>query len=159
MNTDPSQTEKFDALRAGLHVDDVDFKDACTPRLMDQQNDYWLRVVDALEENIEQDRATCNRLRIMRRQVLNGECPKRAAAGRGIPQLAAGAVAGAALMVGAAVWWDSELQEPTAVTQTASIDNAAIETVGINRAEIANNIDFYTWLEDQKDAVADSGGN
>lgn len=158
MNTDPSQTEKFDALRAGLHVDDVDFKDTCTLRLMDEQNAYWQRMVDALEEDVDRDRATCNRLRIRRRQVLNGECRKRAA-GRGIPQIAAGAVAGITLMVGAAMWWDTAPREPVPVTRTASIDNAATDTAGIDSAEIANNIDFYTWLENQADAVADSGNN
>lgn len=158
MNTDHSQTEKIDALRAGLHVDDVDFKDTCTPRLMDQQNDYWRRVVDALDEDVDRDRATCNRLRIMRRQALNGECRKRAA-GRGVPQIAAGAVAGAALMVGVAMWWDTVPREPAEVTRTASIERTTIDTAAISSAEIANNIDFYTWLEDQTDTVADSGGN
>lgn len=158
MNTEYSQTEKFDALRAGLHVDDVDFKDSCTPRLMDEQNAYWRRVVDALDEDADRNRTTCNRLRILRRQVLNGECRQRAG-GRGMPQIAAGAIAGAALMVGAAMWWDTGPREPAAVTRTASIERTAIDTAGIDSAEIANNIDFYTWLEDQTDAVADSGGN
>lgn len=158
MNTDSSQTEKIDALRAGLHVDDVDFKDTCTPRLMDQQNAYWRRVIETLEEDVDRDRATCNRLRILRRRVLNGECPQRPA-GRSVPQIAAGAVAGAALMVGAAMWWDTGPRDPDSVTRTASIEGTNVDRVAIDSAEIANNIDFYTWLEDQTDTVADSGGN
>jgi len=153
MSTDPYQADKFDALRAGLHVDDVDFKDACTPRLMDQQNTYWQRLVDALEEGVDQDRATCNRLRILRRKVLNGEHRKRSR-GRGLPRLAAGAAASAALMVGAAVWWGSGVSDPAPVTRTASIDAADVDTT-----EVANNVDFYTWLESQTDTVADSSGN
>jgi len=60
-----------------LSVDDVDFKNTCKPTLIDRENAYWQRIVDTLEEDVNHDRATCNRLRILRRQVLNGECRER----------------------------------------------------------------------------------
>jgi len=156
MNTDSShiEKEKFDTLRAGLRADDVDFKDACTPRLMDRQNAYWQRIVDTLEQGVDQDRITCNKLRILRRKVLNGEC-REPARGWGFPRMTAGAAAGVALLAGAAVWWDSQPTEPNTATVTASLERSEIDA----NLEIANNIDFYTWLENQTDTVADSGGN
>jgi len=153
MKTDFSQIERLDSLRAGLSIDDVDFKNTCTPRLVDRENAYWQRIVDTLEGDVNSDRATCNRLRILRRQVINGECRKSRPAW-GLPPVAAGAAAGFALFFGAAVWWDSGPREPASMTRTASI-----EPMEIDNAEFANNVDFYTWLENQSDTVADSGGS
>lgn len=169
MNNNSRQSETFDALRAGLRVVDVDFKDTCTPKLIDGENAYWQRVVDALEENANHDRATCNQLRIRRRQVLNGEHTRDNP--WGLPHVVAGAAAGIALFLGAAMWWDSMWSQPAPVTRTASIEwdaspvlqsasgvrTASVEPADMESLELANNIDFYTWLEKQSDTVADSG--
>lgn len=177
MRNNVHQTKTFDSLRAGLHVEDVDFKEACTPKLIDEENTYWRRIVDALEEDVNQDRATCNRLRIRRRQVLNGE--HRREPSRGLPHAVAGAAAGVALFLGVAMWWDAMFSQPVPATRTASVEwnsdweqpAAGVRAVSVDSSqpvdwestdfesvEFANNIDFYTWLEKQSDTVADSGG-
>jgi hypothetical protein len=153
MKSSFKETEKFDALRAGLHVDDVDFKDAGTPKLIDRENAYWRRVVDTLEEDVNHNRPLCNRLRLRRRQVLSGEFGRRKSPG--VPRFALGTAAGAAMFVAVGAWWDSTPVETASdVTRTASI-----ESMDIDNAEFADNIDFYTWLEEQSDTLADSGGN
>lgn len=148
-----SETEKFDSLRAGLRVEDVDFKDAGTPKLIDRENAYWQRIVDALEQGVNDNRALCNQLRLRRRQVLSGRVrPKRGAA---LPRFALATAAGAVVFVTAGAWWDSIPGEPASeVTRTASI-----ESMNVDNTEFADNIDFYTWLDKQSDTVADSGGN
>lgn len=163
------QSETVDSLRAGLHVEGVDFKDACTPRLIDEENTYWRCVVDALEEDANHDRATCNRLRIRRRQVLNGE--HRRQERWGLPHVVAGAAAGVALFLGAAMWWDTMWSQSVPSAGTASVEwqadwngspsgarTVSVETADMESMEFANNIDFYTWLEKQSDTIADSGG-
>lgn len=156
-------------MRAGLHVENVDFKDNGTLKLMDRENAYWRRVTDTLEDHIDSDRATCNRLRILRRQVLNGEL--RNEDSWGLPHAVAGTAAGIALFLGAAMWWDTMWTQPAPATRTASIEwdstwtqstsgtrAVSVESMGVDNVEFANNIDFYTWLEKQSDTIADSGG-
>lgn len=153
MKNNFSETQKFDSLRAGLRVEDVDFQDAGTPKLIDRENAYWRRMVDTLEEGVSHDRALCNQLRIRRRQVLSGQFKRKRSAG--VPRFALGTAAGAAAFIAIGAWWDSLPGKPGAkVTRTASI-----ESMDVNHAEFANNIDFYTWLEEQTDTVADSGGS
>lgn len=153
MKNSLSETEKFDSLRAGLRVEDVDFKDAGTPKLIDRENAYWQRIVDTLEQGVNDNRALCNQLRLRRRQVLSGRVrPKR---GAGLHRFALATAAGAVVFVTAGAWWDSIPGEPAPeVTRTASI-----ESMNVDNAEFADNIDFYTWLDKQSDTVADSGGN
>lgn len=153
MKSNTSETEKFDSLRAGLRVEDVDFKDAGTPMLIDRENAYWQRIVDTLDEGVSHDRALCNQLRLRRRQVLSGRFSRKRDAG--LPRFAVGTAAGAAVFVAIGAWWDSMPNEPAGdLTRTASI-----ETMDVDNAEFTNNIDFYTWLEKQSDTVADSGGS
>ena len=153
MKNNSSDSAKFDSLRAGLRVEDIDFKDADTPKLIDRENAYWQRVVDTLDEGVNHDRALCNQLRIRRRQVLSGQFSRKGAAG--LPRFALGTAAGAAVFVALGAWWDSIPGESAPeVTRTASI-----ESMDVDNAEFANNIDFYTWLEKQSDTVADSGGS
>lgn len=153
MKSNTSETEKFDSLRAGLRVEDVDFKDAGTPKLIDRENAYWRRIVDTLDEGVSHDRALCNQLRLRRRQVLSGRFSRKRDAG--LPRFALGTAAGAAVFIAIGAWWDSMPNEPALdVTRTASI-----ESMDIDNAEFTNNIDFYTWLEQQSDTVADSGGS
>lgn len=153
MKSNLNETEKLTSLRAGLRVEDVDFKDAATLKLIDRENAYWQRIVDTLDEGVNNDRALANQLRLRRRQVLSGRYrPERSA---GIPRFALGTVAGAAVLVAVGAWWESMPGEPGSdVTRTASI-----ESMDIDNSEFANNIDFYTWLEQQSDTVADSGGS
>lgn len=147
-----SETEKFDSLRAGLRVEDVDFKDAGTPKLIDRENAYWQRIVDTLEEGVNHDRALCNQLRLRRRQVLSGRYKRGDR--EGLPRFALGTVAGAAVLVAIGTWWNWMPGEPgSEVTRTASI-----ESMDIDNAEFTSNIDFYTWLEEESRTVADSGG-
>jgi len=156
MKNSYSETEKFDSLRAGLRIDDVDFQDADTPKRIDRENAYWRRMVDTLEEDIGHDRSLCNRLRIRRRQVLSGQCSHRQASGP--PRFALATAAGAAVFIALGAWWSlmPQQQQPggTGMTRTASL-----EPMDVDKAEFANNIDFYTWLEQQSDTVADSGGS
>ncbi|MBS1269854.1 MAG: hypothetical protein MAG794_00806 [Gammaproteobacteria bacterium] len=151
MKNKSRQTEKLDCFRAGLRVEDVDFKDICTPKSIGRENAYWRHIVDILEIGPNHDRATCNQLRIRRRQVLNGDYPRKSAPG--LPYAAAGAAAGVAMLVGVGIWWGAMWKGPMPATRMASIDSMHIEN-----AEFANNVDFYTWLEKQTDIVADSGG-
>lgn len=147
------QSEKFDSLRAGLRIEDVDFKDTGTPKMIDRENAYWRRIVDCLEEHANHDRALCNQLRIRRRQVLSGEYGRTR--GGGVPRFAMGAAAGVAVLALVTAWWVAVPGETTStITQTASL-----ETIGVDNTEFTNNIDFYTWLEKQSDKVADSGGS
>lgn len=153
MKNSSSDSAKFDSLRAGLRVEEIDFKDADTPKLIDRENAYWQRVVDALDEGVNHDRALCNQLRIRRRQVLSGQFSRKG--GAGVPRIALGTAAGAAVFVALGAWWDfipGESQPD--VTRTASI-----ESMDIDNSEFTNNIDFYTWLEKQSDTVANSGGS
>lgn len=146
------ETEKFDSLRAGLRVEDVDFQDAYTPKRIDRENAYWQRIVDVLEEGVNSDRALSNQLRIRRRQVISGQFSR----GRRteLPRFALGSAAGVALFIAIGAWWDWMPDDPGInMTRTASI-----ESLDIDNVEFANNIDFYTWLEEQSDTVADSGG-
>jgi len=144
---------KFDSLRSGLHVEDVDFKDSSTPKWIDRENAYWQRIVDALEESANNDRPLCNQLRIRRREVLSGRRSKEKH--RGLPRFAVGVAAGAVLFLTITMVWSPAPNQPGAdLTRTASLRSAERE-----HAEFANNIDFYTWLEKQSDTVADAGGN
>lgn len=153
MKLSPSEIEKFDSLRAGLRVEDVDFKDVGTPKLIDRENAYWQRVVDTLEEGVSHDRALCNQLRLRRRQVLSGRFDRNRSTG--LPRFAMGAAAATAVFVAVGTWWNALPSDPgTEITRTASI-----ETMDIDNAEFADNIDFYTWLDEQTDTVADSGGS
>lgn len=153
MKSSSSETEKFSFLRAGLRVDDVDFKDAGTLKLIDRENSYWQRIVDTLEEGVNHDRALCNQLRIRRRQVVSGQFNRKRSAGP--PRFALGAAASAAVFIAIGAWWSSMPGESgPEVTRTASI-----ESMDIDSTEFANNVDFYTWLEEQSDTVADSGGS
>ena len=153
MKNNYHQFEKFDSLRAGLRVEDVDFKDSGTPKLIDRENAYWRRIVDSLEENVNNDRRLCNQLRIRRRQVLSGQYSR----GRNgsFPRVAVGAAAGIAVLVVVTVWWNpmAQTSHPTA-TRTASINSTDADN-----ADFTNNIDFYTWLQKQSGTVADSGGS
>lgn len=152
MNNNSTQSEKFDSLRAGLHVEDVDFKDSCTPKLIDRENAYWQHIVDGLEESSGNDRGLCNQLRIRRRQVLSGQYSRPR--GSGAPRFALGVATGVAAIAAGMLWWNpAPEQAGTEVTRTASIESMSTE-----HYEFANNIDFYTWLEKQTDTVADSGG-
>jgi hypothetical protein len=170
MKNNSRQLETIDALRAGLHVEDVDFKETCTPGLIDRESSYWQRIVDALEENASGERATRNQLRIRRRQVLNGEYGRKDT--WGVPQFVAGTAAGIALFLGAAIGWEAMWNDPAPATRTASIEwdsgagqlapavqTISLEASDVENAEFTNNIDFYTWLEKQTDTVADSGGS
>lgn len=140
-------------MRAGLRVDGFDFKDAGTLKLIDRENAYWQRVLDTLEDDVQHDRALCNQLRIRRRQVLSGQFNRKREPG--VPRLALGSAAAAAVFIAVGAWWNTMPGEPGAdVTRTASI-----ETMDIDSADFANNIDFYTWLEQQSDTVAESGGS
>lgn len=153
MKNSINDIEKFDSLRAGLRVEDVDFKDAGTPRLIDRENAYWQRIIDTLEQGVNDNRALCNQLRLRRRQVLSGRV--RHKRGAGLSRLALGTAAGAVVFVTAGAWWDSMPGEPASdVTRTASV-----ESMNVDNTDFANNIDFYTWLENQSDTIADSGGN
>lgn len=172
MKSNHRQSEIFDSLRAGLHVEHVDFKDTFTPELVDRENGYWEGVIDALEEQTNGDRATCNRLRILRRQVLNGECRTEH---WGLSHVVAGTAAGVALFLGVSMWWDATWTRPEpATTQTASVEwnssfgqgqpvsgtqTVSLESSDVENVEFANNIDFYTWLEKQSDTVAGTGGS
>lgn len=152
MNNKTIHTEKLDSLRSGLPVEDVDFKDSATPKLIDRENAYWQRIVDALEERAKNDRPLCNQLRIRRREVLSGRCAREKY--HGLPRFAVGVAAGAALFLTITMWWNPETNQPaTSLTQTASI-----QSVEPDNSEFVNNIDFYTWLEKQSDTVADAGG-
>lgn len=144
------QSEKFDSLRAGLHVEDVDFKDTGTPKLIDRENAYWQRIIDCLEESSNSNRALCNQLRIRRRQVLSGHYTRGHRGG--LPRFAVATAAGVVVLAAVTAWWYPEAS-PTRgpITQTASLN--------IDNADFTNNVDFYTWLEKQSDTVADSGGN
>lgn len=166
MKNSSDQAEKFDSLRAGLRIEDVDFKDAYTPKMIDQQNAYWRRIVDVLDDDVENNRALCNQLRIRRRQVLSGQYAPRSSPG--MPRFAVGAAMGVALVTAVTVWWSpasDEIGQP--VTRTASLETSeagagmtqtvSLEPGGVNQADFANNVDFYTWLKDQSDAVADAG--
>lgn len=153
MRNSSSETEKLDSLRAGLRVEDVDFKDAGTLKLIDRENAYWQRVVDTLEDGMQHNRALSNQLRIRRRQVLSGQFSRKSE--KGLPRLALGSAAAAVLFIAVGAWWNTMPGERGAdVTRTASI-----ETMDIDSVDFANNIDFYTWLEQQSDTVADSGGS
>jgi hypothetical protein len=155
MRNSSFETETFDALRAGLSIDDVDFKDAGTLKLINRQNTYWQRVVDTLDDGVDHDRALCNQLRIRRRQVLSGQVSGSRRAG--LPRFALGAATSVAAAIAIAVWWDSRpLESGEVYTRTASIESVDAD---IDRTEFADNIDFFTWLEKQSDAVADSGEN
>lgn len=153
MKNNFSETEKFDSLRAGLRVEDVDFKDAGTPKLIDRENAYWQGIVDTLEEGVNRDRALCNQLRLRRRQVLSGRFSSREHAA--VPRFALGTVAGAAVLVAIGAWWDWMPGEPAGSDMTRT---ASIESMDIDNAEFTNNIDFFTWLEEESETVADSGG-
>lgn len=153
MKNSLNDIEKFDSLRAGLRVEDIDFKDAGTPRLIDRENAYWQRIIDTLEQGVNDNRALCNQLRLRRRQVLSGRV--RHKRGAGLSRLALGTAAGVVVFVTAGAWWDFMPGEPASdVTRTASI-----ESMNVDNTDFANNIDFYTWLENQSDTIADSGGN
>ncbi|MGA8261541.1 MAG: hypothetical protein WB783_15110 [Arenicellales bacterium] len=153
MKNNHDQFEKFDSLRAGLRVEDVDFKDTGTPKLIDRENTYWRRIVDSLEEGVNSDRSLCNQLRIRRRQVLSGHYTRKR--DRGLPRFAVGAAAGIAVFIGVTAWWNPVANTPrTHVTRTASLDST-----NVDNSDFSNNIDFYTWLEKQSDTVADSGGS
>jgi len=160
-NKQLSQTEKLDALRAGLRIDDIDFQDAGVPRLMERRNNHWQRVVGALEEEVNSDRALGNQLRIRRRQVLSGEHGR--ARPRGAPRFAMGTLAAAAVLAVIGAWWYPLPEQPgSRVTRTAATESPSLQPVSMgagdaDNAEFANNIDFYTWLEQQSDTVADSG--
>lgn len=146
-----NEIEIFDSLRAGLRVEGIDFKDADTPRLIDRENAYWQRLINGLEADLSDDRRLCNQLRVRRRQVLSGQYRRRSEPG--LPQFAMGIAAGAVLFSSVGMWWGLSGGEPgTEVTRTASI-----ETMNIDNAEFSNNIDFYTWLEEQNGIVADLG--
>lgn len=154
MNNNHRQSEKFDSLRAGLRVEDVDFKDTGTPKLIDKENAYWRRIVDCMEEYTNHDRALCNQLRIRRRQVLSGEYGRMHSGG--LPRFAIATAAGVAVLGVVTAWW-GPLPGETArapMTQTASL-----EAIDVDNTEFTNNVDFYTWLEKQTDTVADSGGS
>lgn len=153
MKTNFSETEKYDSLRAGVGVEEIDVKNAGTLDLIDRENAYWQRMIDTLEEGVNSDRALCNQLRLRRRQVLSGRHRRKRSAG--LPRFALGTAAGAAVFIAIGTWWDSMPGESASeVTRTASI-----ESLDVDNTEFANNIDFYTWLEKQSDTVADSGGN
>lgn len=153
MSNSSRETEQFDSLRAGLRVDDFDFKDADTLKLIDRHNAYWQRVVGTLDDGVQHNRALCNQLRIRRRQVLSGQFSRKR--DPGLPRFALGSAAAAVVFIAIGAWWNTMPGEPAAdVTRTASI-----EAMDIDNADFANNIDFYTWLEQQSDTVADSGGS
>jgi hypothetical protein len=153
MNNNHHQFEKFDSLRAGLRVEDVDFKDMATPKLIDRENVYWRCIVDSLEEGVNNDRSLCNQLRIRRRQVLSGRYTR--GRDRGFPRFAVGVAAGIAVFIGVTAWWNPMATTPRSnVTRTASLDS-----VDVDSSDFTSNIDFYTWLEKQSDTVADSGGS
>lgn len=153
MNNKTLHTETLDSLRSGLPVEDVDFKDSSMPKLFDRENAYWQRIIDSLEEDANSNRTLCNQLRIRRREVLSGRCPRERRAG--MPRFAVGMAAGAVLFLAVTLFWTPAPKRlETGLTQTASIQSAELEN-----SEFANNIDFYTWLEKQSDTVADAGGN
>ncbi|MFZ0486655.1 MAG: hypothetical protein WAL83_06620 [Arenicellales bacterium] len=149
MKNNLPQSEKFDSLRAGLHVEGVDFKDTGTPKLINRENAYWQRILDCLDEG-NNNRALCNQLRIRRRQVLSGQYTR--GRGTGLPRFTVATAAGVVVLAAVTAWLYPVAKAPeSGITQTASLN--------INGTDFSNNIDFYTWLEKQSDTVADSGGN
>lgn len=150
--TDMVATEQADRLRAGLHDDEPETPQQLRPAMQrmgyESRQDAWEPVLAEIEALANSSTAINNQLRLRRRQVLSGRYrPRRAR----LPRLAMAATAGIALFM-AATFVRPPADRPAA-RSTAAPAKAWHEV-----PDLANNVDFYHWMEDRSLVPADQKG-
>jgi hypothetical protein len=150
--TDMVSTEQADRLRAGLYDDEPviprQLRSAMLRTGHRSRQDAWKPVLAEIEALADSSTAINNQLRLRRRQVLSGRCRPRP--GR-LPRLAMAATAGIALVMAAT--FIRPPADPPAVRLTAAPAKAWREV-----PDLANNVDFYHWMENRSLVPADQTG-
>ncbi len=146
--------DQLDGLRAGLLDDQPELKAKVEaalrrhPELAAQLN-VWDRCAAELTDASSRAVAINNRLRLLRREAICGRT-RRVDRFQRAPVLTASALAGMMLVVGLGVFLTRE-----ATTTLPTAENVATNLSGTTEPpDLADNLDFYAWLESQP-AVAE----
>ena len=137
--TDTISSERLDRLRAGLYEDQTEQREQLQKTSAGTPGDPWAPVLAEGDALAEGSAAVNNQLRLRRRQVLSGEYRGRPTR---LPQLAMAACAGVALTVAVAVM--RQPTEPVALTSN-TVPAGAWQEV----PDLADNVDFYHWMENR----------
>lgn len=139
----------LDRLRAGLLDGEPDQKSRAERMVMensDLQDRTVGQVIEHLNETADNAMAINNQLRVRRREVLGGNA-KRTPQQR-IPQVALAAAASVVLAI--AIGWFALPGPINDRTTNVSGDSEEI-------SDLAENLDFYVWLQNQRQASGPSG--
>lgn len=141
--TDTISSERLDRLRAGLSEDQAEQRgqagEAEGGTGAGAPGDPWAPLLAEMDTLANASAAVNNQLRLRRRQVLSGEYRGRSTR---LPQLAMAACAGVALTVAVAVM--RQPTEPVALTSN-TVPAGAWQEV----PDLADNVDFYHWMENR----------
>lgn len=147
--------DQLDRLRAGLLDDDPVLKRKIQDSVADKPttDGIWERICRELDGSLERFPALRNQLRLRRRAALTG----RRRSSSGIPALAVAAMASLAMFAGLVVWLGQKETAPEAVLVTpqvaAKVGELTAPASADDRLDLANNLDFYVWLANQRQAA------
>jgi hypothetical protein len=137
--TDTISSERLDRLRAGLYEDQAEQREQLQEASAGIPGDLWAPVLAEMDALAEASAAVTNQLRLRRRQVLSGEYRGRSGQ---LPRLALAACAGVALVVAVTV-----MRQPTEPVDLAG--SPAPAGARLEVPDLADNVDFYHWMENR----------
>ncbi|MDH3637149.1 MAG: hypothetical protein OES09_01625 [Gammaproteobacteria bacterium] len=148
--------DQLDRLRAGLLDDDPVLTKRIKESLVSEpeaaaRNGIWQRLAHELDVSLEQSFALVNQLRLRRREALTGKRRLRPFA----PVIAAGAMAALALVLGVTLFIDRDDTPATSAAveapqMVAKATDYRVQANADDHRDLANNLDFYVWLVNQR---------
>lgn len=160
--------EQADQLRAGLLDRDPALEFRVRSALkrdgdLARRSELWSRVCGRLQASANDDSRLTNQLRIRRRAVLSGTAVKSRRRFT-LPQLAFATATSVALTLGVMLWMGEHPPAARApvswAVQIASTDlaYAIVSNVVDIDLDLADNVDFYAWMEGQPAATIEHPG-